>query len=195
MNSGATSQRVYDDLKQRILAGCYRPGARLEPAHLGELLNSSATPIRESLHMLVGEGLVETGLSTGFHVAELDAPALEDLYRWTSDVMGLVARAVVGGVTPASQDKYPEAVAGLFANFARRSTNPEHARAVDALNDRLHAVRRAEASVIEDWRSELGALARDLSGSTRSARTAITRFHRRRVRLAAEIVRQRYRLS
>ena len=49
--------------------------------------------------------------------------------------------------------------------------------------------------VIPDWRSELANLADDLASSRRTALAALGRYHRRRVRLAAEIVRHRYRLD
>lgn len=195
MNPGATSQRVYRDLKQRLLAGHFKPGERLEPAHLGEQLNSSATPVRDSLHLLAGEGLVETALSDGFHVARIDAPALEDLYRWTAEVLSAIARSVDPFEFAPPGGDYPDAVARLFADFSLRSRNSEHARAVAALNDRLHAVRRAEAELLPDWPEELAGLSRHLGEGARTASTAIAGYHRRRIRLASEIVRCRYRLD
>jgi len=195
MNPGATSQRVYRDLKQRLLAGHFKPGERLEPAHLGEQLSSSATPVRDSLHLLAGEGLVETALSDGFHVARIDAPALEDLYRWTGEVLSVIARSVDPFDAAPPGGGYPDAIAHLFADFSLRSRNSEHARAVAALNDRLHAVRRAEAELLPDWPEELAGLSRHLGEGARTASTAIAGYHRRRIRLASEIVRCRYRLD
>jgi len=195
MNPGATSQRVYRDLKQRLLAGHFKPGERLEPAHLGEELSSSATPVRDSLHLLAGEGLVETALSDGFHVARVDAPALEDLYRWTTEVLSVVARSVDPFEAALPGGDYPDAVARLFADFSLRSRNSEHARAVAALNDRLHAVRRAESELLSDWPEELAGLSRHLGDGARTASAAIAGYHRRRIRLASEIVRCRYRLD
>ncbi len=195
MNPGATSQRVYHDLKQRLLAGHFKPGARLEPAHLGEQLSSSATPVRDSLHLLAGEGLVETALSDGFHVARVDAPALEDLYQWTAEVLSVVARSVVTFEASPPGDDYPDAVARLFADFSVQSRNTEHARAVAALNDRLHAIRRAEAELLPEWPDELADLSRHLAEGVRSASSGIASYHRRRIKLASEIVRYRYRLD
>jgi len=195
MNPGATSQRVYQELKQRLLAGQFKPGERLEPAYLGEQLSSSATPVRDSLHLLAGEGLVETALSDGFHVARIDAPALEDLYRWTGEVLSVVARSVDPFEAAPQGGDYPDAIARLFADFSLRSRNSEHARVVAALNDRLHAVRRAEAELLPEWPEELAGLARHLGDGARSASAAIAGYHRRRIRLSSEIVRRRYRLD
>jgi DNA-binding GntR family transcriptional regulator len=195
MNPGATSQRVYHDLKQRLLAGQFKPGARLEPTHLGEQLSSSATPVRDSLHLLAGEGLVETALSDGFHVARVDAPALEDLYRWTTEVLSVVARSVDPFESALPGGDYPDAVARLFEDFSLRSRNTEHARAVAALNDRLHAVRRAETELLPDWQEELADLSRHLGEGARAAAAGIASYHRRRIKLASEIVRYRYRLG
>lgn len=194
MNAGATSQRVYHDLKERILAGRYRPGDRLEPAQIGDLLTSSATPVRDSLHVLVGEGLVVTGLSEGFHVPPIDAPALEDLYRWNNEVLSLAARSGAGPLPASAAADYAEATAQLFAAFAARSPNAEHRRAVASLNDRLHAVRVAESTVVPACAAELDGLAETLaSGDSRAAQAALARYHRKRIRHAAEIVRARYR--
>ncbi|HEX7694360.1 MAG TPA: GntR family transcriptional regulator [Sphingomonas sp.] len=195
MNPGATSQRVYHDLKQRLLAGHFKPGERLEPAPLGEQLSSSATPVRDSLHLLAGEGLVETALSDGFHVARIDAPAIEDLYRWTAEVLGVVARSVVTFAAAPPGGDYPDAIARLFADFSIGSRNTEHARAVAALNDRLHAIRRAEAQLLPDWQEELAELSRHLGEGARAALAGIAGYHRRRIKLASEIVRYRYRLD
>lgn len=195
MNSGATSLRVYHDLKQRLLAGHFQPGERLEPAPLGEQLSSSATPVRDSLHLLAGEGLVETALSDGFHVARVDAPALEDLYRWTAEVLSVVARSVDPFESALPGGDYPDAVARLFADFSIRSRNTEHARAVAALNDRLHAIRRAEAQLLPDWQEELAELSRHLGEGARAGSAGIAGYHRRRIKLASEIVRHRYRLD
>ena len=59
MNSGPTSERVYGALRERILANVFAPGARLDPAVLASELASSVTPVRDALHLLAGEQLVE----------------------------------------------------------------------------------------------------------------------------------------
>ena len=43
MSPGTTMERVYLDLKARILSGTYPPGTRLEAAQLAKSLAASAT--------------------------------------------------------------------------------------------------------------------------------------------------------
>jgi DNA-binding GntR family transcriptional regulator len=52
--------RVYGRLKDAILTGVLLPGERLDEAELRRWLGVSGTPIRQALHTLSLEGLVET---------------------------------------------------------------------------------------------------------------------------------------
>ena len=53
-------ERVYGQLKEAILTGVLLPGERLDEAELRGWLGVSGTPIRQALHTLSLEGLVET---------------------------------------------------------------------------------------------------------------------------------------
>lgn len=196
MNAGATAERVHEALRRRILDGAFRPGERLDPAVLAAELNSSVTPVRDALHLLSGRKLVESRTSEGFHLPAIDAPALEDLYRWNAQVMTLIVRMMR---TSAMIDLPPaapiaERAATLFSALARTSGNLEHAAAVEALNDRLHAARRVEAIVLDTGTDDLNDIrAAAENDGTRSLVALISTYHRRRQRRAAEIVRALYR--
>lgn len=199
MNSGPTSERIYDALKRRLLDRIAGPGDRLDPARLGEELFSSVTPVRDALHRLAGEGLVETRTSDGFHVPSLDAPALHDLYEWNREV-SLVALAATQRARPnenptaLARAAHPESIADLLAVIARASPNMEHGRAIDSLNDRLSAVRLAEAGVLRDTGPELASLADGWARQDVSElRRRIISYHRRRQGAAAQVVRLLYR--
>src|SRR3546814_5699714 len=78
----------------------------------------------------------------------------------------------------------------------RRSANAEHGRATGSINGRLHAVRTVESQVIDDVRAELQALATAITRDDRVAlRRLIVAYHKRRLRMAADIVRALYRRS
>ncbi len=197
MNSGATAERVHEVLKTRIMGREFRPGDRLDPAVLSAPLAASVTPVRDALHLLTGEGLVETRTSGGFYVPALDEPGLRDRYDWAAALLGLsirswprAARLVLDTANGDSADR----TAALFLAIARRSANSEHARAVERLNARLHAVRLVEFHVlgaIEDELAELAAAASQ--GGRDRLRRCITGYHSRRRRAAATIVRAVYR--
>lgn len=200
MNSGPTAERVHETLKARIMGREFRPGDRLDPNALAATLSSSVTPVRDSLHLLTGEGLVETRTGGGFHLPALDEPGLQDLYDWSGDLLALSIRAWPRHPSPpiadqpAAERPVAERVGFLFGAIARRSPNGEHVRAVDRLNARLHAVRTVEAYVIQAVEEELAGLAAALAAGEREPlRGLVGRYHRRRRRAAAEIVRAVYR--
>ena len=87
MTAPGTFDRVYAALKQRLRSGDYRPGDRLEPAALSEELNASVTPIRDALHRLTGERLVEAPRHEGFRVPMLTETMLRHLYAWHQDLL------------------------------------------------------------------------------------------------------------
>jgi len=198
--AGPTAERIYEAVKAHVLRGAYRPGARLDPAVLADRLGSSVTPVRAGLNMLVGEGLVETGTGEGFHVPLIDEPALKDRYAWNAELLGLALRKPAAAPTTglAAEDVGSTAVrtATLLLGIARRSPNLEHRRAVFVMNDRLHAARVAEAAVLDGIDVELDELA-DAAACQDAARLRpmITRYHRRRIRSAAVILRQLYRME
>jgi DNA-binding GntR family transcriptional regulator len=198
--AGPTAERIYESLKASVLRGVFRPGARLDPAVLAEQLDSSVTPVRASLNVLVGEGLVETGTGEGFHMPLIDEPALKDRYAWNAELLGVALRKVPlqTAVAPIVEETGNSAVrtAALFLDIARWSPNVEHARAIDRMNDRLHAARVAEARVLADIDGELDRITQAAGGrEVAQLRPMLTRYHRRRIRSTAAILRQLYRMN
>ena len=201
MTSGATSERVHDALKRRIMGRDFRPGDRLDPAVLAAPLASSVTPVRDALHLLTGEGLVETRTSGGFHVPALDEPALKDMYDWSAELLALAIRswprrATIAVVVRAGRDEraVAEIASDMFLALARRSANSEHARAIERLNARLHAVRLVEPHVLREVDEELAAVTSAAAAGERDTlRRLSVSYHRRRRRAAADIVRALYR--
>ncbi|WP_374414935.1 GntR family transcriptional regulator [Novosphingobium colocasiae] len=200
MNAGATAERVHEALRLRIMRRELRPGDRLDPAVLAAPLAASVTPVRDALHRLTGEGLVETRSAGGFHVPALDEPGLEDLYDWSAELVLLAIRAWRSPVAPplpgdlGDGATLADRAAALFLAIARHSVNREHALAIDRLNARLHAVRTVEAQVLDGTGAELEALWHAARIAERKdLKTLCRSYHRRRRRAAADIVRAVYR--
>src|SRR5438132_2867759 len=99
-----TFERVYAAIKQQLRCGCYRPGHRLEPAVLSEQLNASVTPVRDALHRLTGERLVEAPRHEGFRVPMLTETMLRHLYAWHRDLvtLAMLNRRAVTDASPES---------------------------------------------------------------------------------------------
>jgi len=199
MNAGATSERVYAGLKSRVLANEFQPGSRLDPTALASDLVSSVTPVRDALHLLTGEKLVDTRVGDGFHVPHVTGSGLEDLYAWNAEVLlGSLRRRVASREedTPihSIHEDVPAQTAEIFGSIAAGSANGEHLSATQSLNDRLHGARSVEADLLDDVVGELAAIAAVIDDAA-ALRKAIVTYHQRRRRAVPEIVRALYRAS
>lgn len=196
MNPGATAERVHVALKARIMGREYRPGERLDPALLSVALAASVTPVRDALHLLTGEGLVEARAGGGFHLPGLDEPSLRDRYDWASELLLLALRSATRAphAGELANGSVASRIGDLFLLIARRSPNGEHWRAVDRLNARLHAVRLVEPGVLAGTVEELARLEEAIRADERELlRRLVPAYHARRRRASAEIVRALYR--
>lgn len=206
MNAGATSERIHETIRERILSAQLHPGDRLDPASLACALAASTTPVREALCRLVGEGLVETRPGSGFHLPLLDEPGLRDRIAWSRSLSLLALREAPpehlpriarepdreAGADPS--EYYAQEVARRLEGLARASGNCEIVDTMARTNARLHAVRMGEPALFEDTAEELGRLDAALrEADTRRLARHLNTWHRRRERHAGQLVRLRYR--
>ncbi len=98
-------QKVYEYLREQILNGTIKSGDRLVETDLAERIGTSRTPVREALHTLEREGLIESLHRVGYRVRPISAAevtelceirlALEEVaLRWalSKDAKGLAGR-------------------------------------------------------------------------------------------------------
>ncbi|WP_066793591.1 GntR family transcriptional regulator [Sphingomonas soli] len=194
MNAAPVFERVYAGLKAMLHEGQAVPGTRLDPAPLAAQLTASITPVRDALHRLAGERLVAT-TSDGFHVPMLSEPDLRDLYAWNHQLLLLALRSSTrsraGFLPPPPPEAHSADIAeALFAAIAAAANNREQLIAIERLNDRLHAVRRAELAVLVQVGQELADM---FEADLRTLRGLLGRYHRRRIAAVPDIVRQVYR--
>lgn len=192
-----TFERVYAAIKLQLRQGMFRPGDRLEPAILSAALNASVTPVRDALHRLTGERLVEAPRHDGFRVPALTEATLRHLYAWHRDLL-LLAIANRQPAVCAAADRMPPspAAAGpaerhnaLFLLLARMTGNPEHVLALESLIERLEPVQRLECVLLDAIEEESG----DISTAIRTQdgkmlRRCLIRYHRRRARIVPELL-------
>jgi len=76
-SSVSSTQRVYHELRERLIRGLIAPGERLKIETLKESLRTGASPIREALSLLTSDQLVERIDQRGFRAA----PASEAHFR------------------------------------------------------------------------------------------------------------------
>src|SRR5712691_4745809 len=74
-------QRVYDHLREEILAGRLQPGAELAEVALSEQLGVSRGPLREAIGRLAAEGLVTVRPRRGAVVRSLSKEEFLELYQ------------------------------------------------------------------------------------------------------------------
>lgn len=86
------STETLDAVRDLILNGQYRPGARLAESDLAEAVGVSRTPVREALRHLAAEGLVEITHNKGARVVAWTDAELEQVFDLRAEVEGLAAR-------------------------------------------------------------------------------------------------------
>lgn len=197
MTPPGTFDRVYVAIRQRLREGHYRPGDRLEPALLSDDLNASVTPVRDALHRLTGERLVEAPRHEGFRIPMMTETMLRYLYAWHRDLLLLavlkhqttaLAEEIVvnGGKGDAPVHVRQNA---LFLALARTTGNPEHVAALESLRDRLEPVQRLERLFLGETEGETTEIVRALQAHDRKAlRSSLVRYHRRRARIVPELL-------
>jgi hypothetical protein len=197
MNAGVTFERVYFALKDLLGSARFAAGHHLEPAALSQDLNVSITPVRDALHRLAGEGLVDTSRGEGFRTPAVTEVGLRHLYRWNAALLDLAVRARGGPGAPVrvaegDSETTPgpiETTERLFLAVAERTGSPEHLAAIVGLNDRLRRVRQTELAVLVEPLAELEPIAAQLAeDAVLALRRSLSTYHRRRERLVGEIV-------
>ncbi len=195
MSPGATMERVYMDLKARILTGEFSPGMRLDPAQLSRSLAASATPVRDALNRLSGERLVESWHQEGFRQPQLAEADIADLYGWAGALLALALKGrtprpdLPGGLIElATHDRYSEGIDRLFRTIAIGAGNRELQYSIVNVIERTAIIREVEAKIDERAIDALAAMAEDYRfGRWSALRGKITRFHRQRAKLAGRV--------
>ncbi len=93
-DGGTTTQtmRAQIELRERILGGDFRPGARLMEVSLADALGISRTPVREAMARLAEEGLLERNRSGGFRVRSFSLEDVIDAIELRGVLEGTAAR-------------------------------------------------------------------------------------------------------
>jgi len=85
-------QHVFDNLKQAIIRGDIAPGEWLVESHIAQMLGISRTPVREAIHKLERERLIERQPRGGFTVLGLNRDDIEETFGIRGVLEGYAAR-------------------------------------------------------------------------------------------------------
>jgi DNA-binding GntR family transcriptional regulator len=85
-------EHVFENLKHSIVRGKISSGEWLVESHIAETLGISRTPVREAIHKLEREGLIERQPRGGFTVLGLKRSDIEETFGIRSVLEGYAAR-------------------------------------------------------------------------------------------------------
>jgi DNA-binding GntR family transcriptional regulator len=94
------SEWVYQLLKEKILSGQYEPLQRVVADQIARELGTSVIPVREAIHRLETEGLMELEPYVGARVAAVSETMMEELFEMRKVLEPLLAQSAVAAVTP-----------------------------------------------------------------------------------------------
>jgi DNA-binding GntR family transcriptional regulator len=134
--------RVYAELKQRLLLGRVVLGGRLAEEHLAAEMGVSRTPVREALQRLHAEGLVEPHGDGGFRPKVPDMVGIRELYevRLALETQALRRPGENGGL----HDR--DALDAIEARWMELALDPPAADPEFVLTDESFHVELAEAA-------------------------------------------------
>lgn len=101
---GTTQQQAYHHLRERILAGVYVGGERVNPRKIAEELAISRMPVREALRQLDSEGLVTIRPNRGAIVTILTPAEVQELFEMRAVLEALAVRLALPNLTGESLD-------------------------------------------------------------------------------------------
>jgi DNA-binding GntR family transcriptional regulator len=132
------AERAYDRLREAIIDGTLQPGAKLSERRLAAALAVSAQPVREALHRLEGEGMVETRPRSGRFVAKLDTARLVEMGRIRAALEGVAAGLAARRASPADHQALQARLDAI-----RAATELGEATGLAAANDAFHQTMHA----------------------------------------------------
>lgn len=90
---------VYRHLREQILSGTLKAGARLNPLDIGASLGVSRMPVREALRQLDSEGLVTIRPNRGVVVMSLNTKEIEEIFLIRTALEILAVRQALPNLT------------------------------------------------------------------------------------------------
>lgn len=93
-------EKVYRAIRNEILNGNIAQGSRMIETRLAQQIKTSRTPVREALHLLEREGLLESIPRVGYRVREMKWEEVEEICEIRAVNETLAARWAIKRITP-----------------------------------------------------------------------------------------------
>lgn len=121
-------EKVHQLVRDMFFAGHYLPGYRVNESRLAAELGVSRTPVREALHLLENEGLLESIPRVGYQVREASWEEMEEIcviraanealaVRWAADRISTPTLGRLNQVLEEADAILERPETGLFANL------------------------------------------------------------------------------
>jgi DNA-binding GntR family transcriptional regulator len=85
-------RKIYEHLREQLLSGKIQPHEHLIEAKIARDIGTSRTPVREALHSLELEGLIESIPRVGYVVKPISEQEVEEICEIRAAIEGLAAR-------------------------------------------------------------------------------------------------------
>lgn len=92
-------RRIYNFLREQLLSGEIQPHQHLIEAKIAQDIGTSRTPVREALHSLELEGLIESIPRVGYVVKPISEAEVEEICEIRAAIEGVAARWAMGKAT------------------------------------------------------------------------------------------------
>src|SRR3712207_2370683 len=83
--------RLREQIRSDVVSGIWKLGQHMTLAELSTYYGVSANPVREALHQLQGEGVVEMRQNRGAVVRQVDAVFVKNVYDVRGAIEGMLA--------------------------------------------------------------------------------------------------------
>ncbi|MGH9573244.1 MAG: GntR family transcriptional regulator [Candidatus Acidiferrales bacterium] len=187
---GSIREKAYIHIQQRIATGTLAAGACVSELVLSKELKSSRAPIREAMHRLAAEGLLEHNPSGGMVVALLKREDIIELYELREALevyaIGKVARAALLPSDKLRLQHLVDEVSNLSRELERSSRNALNSRGMSRFlgcDLTFHALLISMASnsrlqkIVSDTRLLIRVFAIRREGHDAAALKSIHRYH------------------
>jgi DNA-binding GntR family transcriptional regulator len=141
------SDHVASYVRELIMSGQVRPGEFVRLEKLAAELGVSATPVREGMLALRGEGFIQLVARRGFMVSKLSRKDVEDLFFVQAELAGELAARAARAMTD-------ELLAQIesFQDSLESMSAPEDVDRLEELNHQFHrAINRCADSEKLSW--------------------------------------------
>lgn len=192
MRSGSVREKAYIHIQRHIANGTLAAGGGISELLLAKELRSSRAPIREAMHQLAAEGLLEQNPSGGMTVAQLKREDIIELYE-LREALEVYAVGKVGrtGIHPSDKlrlQHFVDEIADLRRELEesdRNVLNPREMERFIACDLGFHALLMGMANnsrlqkIVSDTRLLIRIFAIRREGHDRAALKNIQRYHQK----------------